>query len=134
MVVQKKVKKLTTAQLNKKVWEECKRIIRLRYPNTCYTCGRSGLEGSNLHTGHMISKASLPLKYKYDLAILRPQCYNCNINHGGQGAYFIKRWEAEGNSFEDLEREINLAKQKPMGGVESWIFLTNLLEEYKSIK
>ena len=126
------MKKLTTAKLNKLVWVECKRIIRKRYGNTCYTCGRGGLEGSNWHTGHMIAKGSLPLKYKYDLNLLRPQDYFCNINCGGQGAYFVKNWEQENkkNNFKKLEQEIK--QTKPMGSLESWSFLTNLLEEYKS--
>lgn len=126
------MKKLSNSQLQKKIWVECKRIIRSRYGNTCYTCGRGGLEGSNWHTGHMIAKGSLPLKYKYDLNLLRPQCYFCNINCGGQGAYFVKRWEQENkkNNFKKLEQEIK--QNKSMGSLESWGYLTNLLEEYKN--
>lgn len=82
-------------KLEDKVWTECKRIIRKRYPNTCYTCGRTGLEGANLHTGHMIAKASLGASMKYSLDILRPQCYHCNINLGGMGAVFAERMRKE---------------------------------------
>ena len=28
---------------------------------------------------------------KYDLRVLRPQCYNCNINLGGAGAVYYAR-------------------------------------------
>ena len=82
-------------KLEDKVWAECKRIIRKRYPNTCYTCGRTGLEGANWHTGHMIAKASLGASMKYSLDILRPQCYHCNINLGGMGAVFAERMRKE---------------------------------------
>lgn len=82
-------------KLEDKVWTECKRIIRKRYPNTCYTCGRTGLEGANWHTGHMIAKASLGASMKYSLDILRPQCYHCNINLGGMGAVFAERMRKE---------------------------------------
>lgn len=125
------VKKISNTKLNKQIWEQCKRIIRAKYKHDCYTCGAKNLEGSNLQTGHMIAKGSLPLKYKYDLRLLRPQCIKCNIHNGGMGAYFVKRWESEGNNFEELEREIKQAK--PMGSLESWIFLTELLEQYKSL-
>lgn len=130
--MERKTKKLTTAQLNKKVWQECKRIIRTKYGTTCYTCQRH-CEGSNQHTGHMIAKGSLPLKYKYDLNLLRIQCYFCNVNCGGQGACFVKNWEQESkkNDFEKLYKDIK--QTKPMGSIEAWMFLTNLLEEYKGL-
>lgn len=31
----------------------------------------------------------------YDLRILRPQCYSCNLNHGGMGAVFWKNLERD---------------------------------------
>lgn len=39
----------------------------------------------------MWPKASLGAYLKYDLRLLRPQCYLCNIHHGGQGAMFYAR-------------------------------------------
>jgi len=36
----------------------------------------------------MWPKASLSAHLKYDLRVLRIQCYRCNINLGGQGAIF----------------------------------------------
>ena len=125
------MKKLTNSQLQKKVWEQCKRIIRERYNHDCYTCNARNLEGSNLQTGHMIAKGSLPLRYKYDLNLLRPQCMRCNIHNGGMGAYFVKRWEAEGNNFEELERKIK--QEKPMSSLEAWIYLNDLLELLKTL-
>lgn len=43
----------------------------------------------------MWAKASLGAYLKYDLRVLRPQCYNCNINQGGRGADFYKRMSKE---------------------------------------
>jgi hypothetical protein len=39
----------------------------------------------------MWAKGSLGAFMKYDLRILRPQCYHCNINLGGLGAVFYKK-------------------------------------------
>lgn len=43
----------------------------------------------------MWPKASLGAYLKYDLRILRPQCYNCNINLGGMGAIFYQKMTDE---------------------------------------
>lgn len=90
-----------------KLWDLCKIITRSIYPNTCYTCDKSGLEGSNWHTGHMWAKASLSNHLKYDLRILRPQCFWCNINLGGNGAVFYARMLKENGKkyMQDLEKE-----------------------------
>jgi hypothetical protein len=97
-----KTKKLTISKLQKLLWLECKRIVRARYDHTCYTCGKSGLVGSDLQTGHMIAKAALGAYLKYDLRLLRPQCTNCNIWHGGMGAVFIENMRMrEGDEYVD---------------------------------
>ena len=83
--------KQSISLIQRKIWELCKQIIRKKYSNSCYTCGQSGLMGSNWHTGHLWAKASLGAYLKYDLRVLRPQCYNCNINRGGMGADFYAR-------------------------------------------
>lgn len=95
-----KTSKTSISKLQRQIWEHCKRIIRKRYGNICYTCNKSGLEGSNWHTGHMIPKATLGAYLKYDLRILRPQCYFCNVNCGGRGAEFIENMRRiEGNEY-----------------------------------
>lgn len=55
----------------------------------------------------MWPKASLGAFLKYDLRVLRPQCYNCNINKGGMGADFYKRMLKEiGNkAMEQLQKD-----------------------------
>jgi len=98
----KKKSKASISKLQRELWELCKQIIRKMYGNVCYTCGRGPLQGSNWHTGHMIAKASLGAFLKYDLRLLRPQCYHCNINCGGMGAVFIENMrKREGNKYVD---------------------------------
>lgn len=110
------------------MWEHCKRIIRAKYGNTCYTCGRGGLEGSNWHTGHLYAKASIGAYLKYDLRVLRPQCYFCNINCGGRGADFIENMRLiEGNAYVDA---IIADKNKTVKAYDHYL---KLLEEYKKI-
>jgi hypothetical protein len=77
--------------IQRTLWELCKQIIRKRHGNSCYTCNAQNLSGSNWQTGHMWAKGSLGAYMKYDLRILRPQCYLCNLRHGGRGADFYKR-------------------------------------------
>lgn len=86
------IKKKSTpeALLKKKLWELCKNIIREAYGNECYTCDATGLRGSNWHTGHFIPSSICGAYLRYDLRNLRPQCYHCNINLGGNGGMFYR--------------------------------------------
>ena len=111
------------------LWNECKRIIREQFGNVCYTCGAKGLQGSNWHTGHLYAKASLGAYLKYDLRVLRPQCYHCNINLGGMGAEFYKKMlRIEG---EEYMRRLDEDKKITVKAIEHY---TSLLLEYKTIK
>lgn len=71
-----------------KLWSLCKQIIRTKYPNVCYTCGKGGLEGANWHTGHFLTDATCSTELSYDILNLRPQCYHCNINLSGNWIAF----------------------------------------------
>jgi hypothetical protein len=86
----KKKSKQKISVIQRKLWILCREIIRKKYGNICYTCSQPNLSGSNWHTGHLWAKASLGAYLKYDLRVLRPQCYNCNINRGGMGADFYR--------------------------------------------
>lgn len=124
----KKTSKQSISKIQRELWEHCKRIIRAKYGNTCYTCGRGGLEGSNWHTGHLYAKASIGAYLKYDLRVLRPQCYFCNINCGGRGADFIENMRLiEGNAYVDA---IIADKNKTVKAYDHYL---KLLEEYKKI-
>ena len=84
----RKQSKQPVSKLDRKLKELCKQIIRLKYGNECYTCGKKGLSGSNWQTGHMIAKKALGSFLRWDLRVLRPQCFHCNINCGGMGNDF----------------------------------------------
>lgn len=117
------LKKIQTA-----LWKECKRIIHNRYQGKCYTCGKI-VKGKNKHTGHMIPKKYLKAYLKYDLRLLRPQCYHCNINLGGMGALFIEKMrKIEGNDYVNtLLQDLKKARD-PMKHYEK------ILKEYKETK
>jgi len=114
--------------IQRKLWELCKQITRKRYGNTCFTCERTGLEGSNFHTGHFLPKGSCGSFLKYDLRNLRPQCYNCNINLGGNGAIFARQLALrEGNDYVDkLFQDRNVSVK----ALDHYIWL---IEKYKII-
>lgn len=117
--------------IQRKIWDECKRIIRARYPDVCYTCGASNLrfKPSNWQTGHMLAKASLGAYLKYDLRVLRPQCYLCNIRHGGRGADFIENMrKIEGNEYVD---QILKDRQITVKAIDHYL---KILEEYKAVE
>lgn len=110
------------------LWQECRRIIKKRYGNTCYTCGKTGLEGANWQVGHLIPKAAIGALLKYDLRVLRPQCFHCNINLGGNGAEFLRRiTEIEGGEY---VRGIYSDRNKIVKAQDHY---EKLLKEYKEI-
>jgi len=102
----KRKTKSDLAKAKAKLWELCKTITRLRYGNTCYTCNKTGLEGSNWHTGHYVTKSTCSAELAYDLRNLRPQCYQCNINLSGNWVAFEHRLVIDcGQSYvNDLKR------------------------------
>ncbi len=124
----RKLGKQKISTIQRKLWLECKRIIRNRYGNTCYTCSKKDLVGSNWQTGHMWAKASLGAYLKYDLRVLRPQCGICNLFHGGRGADFYKKmlWEIGYEKMAELENDRN----KITNAYDHYI---KLLEEYKKL-
>lgn len=136
------MKKSARKKLEDKVWDECRRIIREAYPNECYTCGATNLEGSNWQTGHGKPKGALTLKYKYDLRNLRPQCLRCNLHLGGCTDIFLALLEEEnGEGLEFLNESCYKTEEgywkvkggETMGGKDATYFLEQLLQEYKCI-
>jgi len=124
----KKQSKQPISKLQRRIWEHCKRIIRARYGNKCFTCPAQNLEGSNWHTGHLWAKASLGAFMKYDLRILRPQCYACNIHRGGMGAdFYLKMWEEKGADY------MNQLKSDRSVSVKAYDHYLKTLAEYEQI-
>lgn len=95
------MKQKSISQLHKVIWRKIREDFRDK-GNICYTCGKR-CEGSGRHIGHGISKAVLPLKYKYDKRNLKIQCYYCNINLGGNQHIFIAKLEKEKEGLEFLK-------------------------------
>ena len=124
----KKISKAPISKLQREIWIECKRIIRQKYGNKCYTCSSQNLVGANWHTGHLWAKASLGAYLKYDLRVLRPQCYHCNINLGGAGADYYKKMlkEIGQEKMEELERD----RQKLVKAYDHYL---KILSEYKNL-
>jgi hypothetical protein len=122
----KKVSKQKISVIQRKIWELCKQIIRKEYSNVCYTCGRTGLIGSDWQTGHMWAKASVGAFLKYDLRILRPQCFSCNIHKGGMGADFYSKMLKEIGpvEMEKLQNERQIS-------VKAYDHYIKLLEDYQ---
>lgn len=92
--------KTTLTKLKKKLWEECKRIVRLRYVKhdgtwNCYTCGAHLTSPSQAQTGHFIHSSVCSVEMRYDLGNLRVQCYRCNINLSGNWIEYEKRLNIE---------------------------------------
>lgn len=124
----RKASKQPISKLQRLIWDEVKRITRTRHPNVCFTCGRKDLAGSNWHSGHMWPKAALGAYMKYDLRIIRPQCYFCNVNLGGRGADFYAKMLAEigPEAMAALEAERQVT-------VKAYDFYAKILEQYRKI-
>lgn len=138
-----KAKKRPSVRLLKdKLWNEVKRITRTRHPNNCYTCNAQNLEGSNLQSGHGKPMGALPLRFKYDIRNIRPQCMVCNIHRGGMTDIFLARLEQEEEGLQFLNEACYLDVDSnawrirqdipQLGGRDATIFIENLLEQYKN--
>ncbi len=90
------------------LWELCHKLIYHKYNvdsyvkdskgrpaiSLCYTCGKE-CEGKGRHLGHFIPSSAGGILLKYNLDNLRPQCYHCNINLGGNGSEYAVRLRQE---------------------------------------
>ena len=123
--------KTPLAKLKQELWGHCRRIIRALYGNTCYTCGRTGLEGSNWQTGHFISSSICSVHLRYYLDNLRPQCYNCNINKSGNWLAFEDHLIREkGESFPLHLKTLN---RETTGLQYDSLWYTAKIEEYEKL-
>lgn len=118
--------KTPEAKLKLKLWELCKRITRLTYGNTCYTCGKRDLAGSSWQTGHFIPSSICGGYLRYDLRNLRPQCYRCNISFSGNGSTFYRHMvQIEGQEYVD-----QLFRDKERITKINSTFLQSKIDEY----
>lgn len=124
----RKKSKQSISLIQRKIWEECRRIKNKPYGVSCYTCPAKDLQGSNKQLGHMWAKGSLNALLKYELDILEWQCARCNIWGGGMGADFYKRKlkELGKKRMEELESLRNKS-------VKAYDYYVELLELLKKI-
>lgn len=126
------MKKRSPKSLKNELWELCKKVVRSRYKNedeswNCFTCGRRIDEARKAQTGHFIPSGGCGAYLRYDLRNLRIQCYNCNINLGGNGAEFYRRMILEVGKKET--NQIFKDKQKIIKADE--LFYLQLINKYK---
>lgn len=82
-----KIRKPTLTALKKRLWALIAPLIRERYGPRCFTC-----DGIGTQTGHMFPKGRAHAVSAFMPSNLRPQCFTCNINLGGNGAEFSRRY------------------------------------------
>lgn len=75
------------AKLKRKLWKVFAPHIKKRDKYTCFTCGRKA-EGMGLHAGHFIPKSVGGILLYFNEDNVKAQCYNCNINLGGNQYIF----------------------------------------------
>lgn len=125
----RKQSKQSISVIQRKLWEHCKRIVRTKYKPVCYTCGKFLTTSYDQHTGHVPwPKSVLGAFLKYDLRVLRIQCFACNVHRGGMGAEAYKRMLEEIGQKEmaKLERDRNKT-------VKAYDHYTKLLSEYEKL-
>ena len=124
-----KVGKQPISKIQKLIWQELRRVAGIIYKKDCYTCPAKNLQGANCQLGHCpYPKSTLGAFLKYDLRLVRWQCYSCNINKGGMGAEAYKRMlREEGKAYMDL---LEKDRQK---SVKAYDFYLDLLKYYQGI-
>ena len=123
----KKRRKTPLQKKKEKLWELCKQVVRKRDGNVCVSCGATGLEGSNWHTGHLVPSSTCGALLRYDLRNLGSQCYACNVNRGGNGAMYLRAVEKKYGK-EMIER---LFKDKQKTVKCDTLFIDDKLYEYE---
>ena len=125
----KKVSKQPISKLQRELWQQCRRVAGIFYKKDCYTCPQKALQGANCHLGHVPwPKSTLGAFLKYDMRVLRFQCYSCNVHKGGMGAEAYKRMlREEGKPY------MNLLEKDRQKTVKAYDFYVELLEYYKSL-
>ena len=137
MKLEKKPKWRSMNAITTELWALARRISFRTHANPLggvdfYTCPQRGLVGQNRQCGHAYPAGALGASMKYDLHILRPQCYNCNINYGGMSVVFWKNLERElgKKAAGVLYRECQSSKGYPVNARNHY---TNLIREYSLI-
>lgn len=91
----KRRRKGEITKLKESLWILCRQIVKQRYGNSCYTCGRIVPDGKGMHTAHYLTSSLCSTAMRFDLRNLRPGCYHCNINLSGNWPAYHQRIEKE---------------------------------------
>lgn len=127
----KRRKKSDLQKLKAQLWTLCREITRKRYGNTCYTCGKTGLEGGNWQTGHFIPNSICTVEMRYSLDNLRPCCYHCNINLSGNWVAYEERLnEEKGEKFAEFLKKEN---RRLSNGSYRADWYENKIKEYENL-
>lgn len=103
----RKQSKTKVSTLKRKLWKVFSEYIRLRDNYTCFTCGRKG-EGSGIHAGHFLPKSISGIALYFNEDNVHAQCYNCNINLGGnQYVYGVKLGKEKVDELYTIKNQIN---------------------------
>jgi hypothetical protein len=86
----KKKSKQKIPVLKRKLWKVFSDYIKKRDRYICFTCSRK-CQGSGAHAGHFIPKSVGGLALYFDEENVHCQCYNCNINLGGNQYIYGKK-------------------------------------------
>ncbi len=122
----------TISKLKKDLWKLFSLYIKLARSEdgqyvACYTCDKPLEIGtSNCQGGHLFSKAAYPIYY-FDERAVRPQCYYCNINLGGDELNFFNRLKEEIG--EDVAQEMYDNRHEKVKRSREWYI--GKLGEYK---
>lgn len=129
------LKKQKIKTIEGRVWNLCRAIIRIQYPNICVSCGEENLEGTNWHTGHYFRKKFIPMQMKYDLRLLRPQCRSCNMRkHGNLEYYTVHLLQNHPKNYIlDIYKDILRYKSQPMNTPQTREFLLDLEQQYVTL-
>lgn len=120
------MKKLSNAQLKKKLWSVFSQYIRKRDKGVCFTCGKTGLSGHYYHAGHFIPRAVGGLALFFNETNVNGQCVTCNIYlQGNQYIYGQKLGEEKVKELYALKGQI--VKDYPFQ--EKIDYYTNKLKE-----
>ena len=108
-----KLENKNISQLKKHFWKIFSQYIRQKGADwngnqTCYTCGLTR-HWKKLQGGHCIPRAACGIELYFDEMNVKPQCFRCNINLGGNGAEFRRRLVME---YGEKEVEFMWAKKQ----------------------
>lgn len=99
--------KVKTSQLKKKLWHVFSQYIRKRDGGVCFTCGATGLSGSNYHGGHFIKRSVGGLALYFNEDNVHGQCLRCNLwLDGNQYEYGKKLGEEKVQELYKIKNQI----------------------------